>query len=301
MTGKIIVAGSINMDVVTQVTRHPRGGETVMGKSLHYIPGGKGANQAVSASRLSPHGAVLVGKVGQDGFGDSLRAFLNAENLALQHVSVSTTAPTGVAIITVSDDSENTIVVVAGSNGEVSPEDVLAVTLESGDVVVSPFEIPQPTIKAFFEQARKIGAHTVLNPAPAIPFIEGLHDLVDYLIVNETELAFYAHSVYVPETLDGIETMAKGLLSAHNRAVIVTLGAKGALCITHESTFHIAGNPVKAVDTTGAGDCFTGAFAVALSEQKSLQAAILFANQAASLSVQKLGASTSMPYRAELG
>lgn len=297
--GKIVVAGSINMDVVARTPRHPRPGETLFGSDLKYIPGGKGSNQAVAASRLS-EGVVLVGRLGEDAFGNALMDFLRGENLDLTHVSRTATAPSGVAIIVVDDQSENTIVVISGANFEVSPDDVRQVQFTADDVALAPFEIPQPTIAALFTAARAAGARTLLNPAPAAPFIDGLLDLVDVLIVNETELAFFAGREEVPSEESELKALAEALRTRSDQTIILTLGARGALCLSTDGWLHVPGREVKAVDTTGAGDCFTGALAVALFEGRPLAEAVNFANAAASLSVQKLGASDSLPYRADV-
>jgi ribokinase len=297
--GKIIVAGSINMDVVARTARHPVPGETIFGENLHYIPGGKGSNQAVAASRLSDH-VYLVGKLGRDPFGDSLTTFLNGERLYLDHLSYSETEVSGVALIVVDDQSENTIVVISGSNYAMTEDDVASIPIEADDVVVSVFEIPQPTIKALFERAQAVGAKTVLNPAPATAFIDGLQPLVDYLILNETELDFFAGTKTDSDDLDQLAASAKQLRTTPDQTVIVTLGGSGLLCVAGDERLRLEGQPVEAVDTTGAGDCFTGSFAVGLFEGMPLADALRFANTAASLSVQKLGASSSMPTREQV-
>lgn len=295
----IIVAGSINMDVVARTQHHPRPGETVIGNELHYIPGGKGSNQAVAASRLGGD-VMLVGKLGQDAFGDTLFTFLQKEKLNLEHLGRDAEAPTGTALIVVNAESENTIVVVPGSNGKVMPEDVEAVALDADTVVLSQFEIPQPTIVRLYKRARVAGARTVLNPAPAAPFETGLLELVDYLIVNETELAFFSGSEEAHNDKTTLIELARQLRYTKTQTIIITLGAAGLLCVHGDNVLEVPGQKVKAVDTTGAGDCFAGALAVALSEGRELEAALRFANQAAALSVQRLGASASLPYRDEL-
>ncbi|TVR19263.1 MAG: ribokinase [Anaerolineaceae bacterium] len=294
--GRIIVAGSINMDVVARVKAHPQLGETVFGTDLQFIPGGKGSNQAIAASRLTD-GVLLAGMLGVDAFGDTLMTFLQGENLDLRHVGRVDTAPTGTALIAVSDASENTIIVVPGSNAHLQPADVSKIPIDPDDVVVSVFEIPQETIRALFARAHDVGAKTVLNPAPANPFIPSLLALTDYLIVNETELAFFADGASVTDNLADIKVNARNLRSSESQTIIVTLGDKGAVGFEGDAMIHVAGHTVNAVDTTGAGDCFVGALSVALSEGRNLKAALEFANSAAALSVQKLGASTSMPYR----
>ncbi|MGJ3237912.1 MAG: ribokinase [Anaerolineae bacterium] len=296
---RIIVAGSINMDVVARTTHHPQAGETVFGQDLHYIPGGKGSNQAVASSRLHPN-VMLVGKLGRDPFGEALTTFLQGERLNLDHISYSDDTPSGVALITVNQVSENTIVVVSGSNYQLSPIDIEALELRADDIVVSVFEIPQETIKTLFKRARAVGATTVLNPAPATRFIEGLLPLVDYMIVNETELAYFAEERATPTDADTLEAHIKRWRASPQQTVIVTLGARGALCVRGDERVLVDGLAVEAIDTTGAGDCFTGAVAVALAEGQSLMQTLRFANHAAALSVQKLGASASLPTREAL-
>ncbi len=294
--GKIVVAGSINMDVVVRTARQPRPGETLFGHDLHYIPGGKGSNQAVAASRLRDD-VYLVGKLGRDPFGDALTQFLEEENLALDYLRYSENHPSGIALITVDDESENTIIVVSGSNFEFTPDDIQDVPLTADDIVVSVFEIRQQTIKALFTKAKAVGAKTVLNPAPAATFTDGLLPLVDYLIVNETELAYFAGRDVSSDDPAILQEQAARLRQFPEQHIIITLGAEGVLCVWRDEVMRVEGIRVKAVDTTGAGDCFTGALAVGLSEQLPLEAALRFANTAASLSVQELGASTSMPRR----
>lgn len=295
---KIVVVGSINMDVVALTAQRPQLGETVFGSDVKFIPGGKGSNQAVAASRLTD-GVTLVGKLGQDAFGTALHQFLVSENLDLQYLGFSKTAPTGTAIITVDANHENTIIVISGANYEISVDDVEAVALDAGDFVVAPFEVPQAAIKAIFQKAKRVGAKTILNPAPAAPFADGLSELCDIIVVNETELAFFAQAA-AGENLDAIQSQARTMQSRSNQTIVVTLGSKGAAYLQGKSFTSMAGRRVNAVDTTGAGDCFVGALAVGLLEGRDLPDAIRFANIAASLSVQKLGASDSLPHRDEV-
>ena len=301
MIGNIIVLGSINMDVVVTAPRHPEAGETIFGDALAFIPGGKGNNQAVSASRLLQAGnpVKLIGSLGDDAFGNDLHGFLIKEKLDLRYLKRDPSLPTGTALITVNADGENTIVVISGANSNIRPADIADVTFDSNDSVVSQFEVPQDTIKVAFEQAKASGASTLLNPAPAGDFIEGLQALVDYLIVNETELALLAQRE-VPTSDDSIIESARSVRSHKEQVVIVTLGGKGLLCVNNDAVIRLSGHDVPVVDTTGAGDCFVGALAVALSEGQTLQDALTFANRAASLSVQKQGATSSLPYRHEL-
>src|SRR6202790_2838436 len=184
--GRVFVAGSINMDVVATADRHPRIVETVAGHALLYFPGGKGANQAVAAAKLGAP-TTLIGRLGKDAFGDQLKAFLAAQGVELGFVQQTAEAHSGTALITTAN-ADNTIVVVAGANALVCAADVAAPVLAKGDIAVSQFEIPLAAITAFFKRARAAGATTILNPAPAIEFDRALLNLVDILILNETEL-----------------------------------------------------------------------------------------------------------------
>jgi ribokinase len=297
--GRVFVAGSINMDVVTTAARHPRIGETVAGKEILYLPGGKGANQAVAAVKLGAP-TVLVGRLGTDAFGRDLKAFLASQKIDLSLVRETSEVHSGTAIITVAD-SDNTIVVVPGANALVTPDDVIAVPLVNGDVAVSQFEIPLPTISAFFKRARAAGATTILNPAPAIEVGCELLDLVDILILNETELSLLAKR----ELLDTNDHMQLVEAAAHLRGntdkiVCITLGKRGVLALVAGKPLVIPGRSVKAVDTTGAGDCFVGAVAALLADGKPIQSALEYANVAASIAVQRIGAAPSMPTMAEI-
>jgi ribokinase len=296
--GRVFIAGSINMDVVATADRHPKVGETVAGRQVLYFPGGKGANQAVAASRLGTK-TTLIGRLGKDSFGAELRTFLGAQGIELGSVRDADTH-SGTAIITVAA-SDNTIVVIPGSNALVGADDVADVPLAKGDVAVSQFEIPLPTIAAFFQRARSAGATTLLNPAPAQKMSAELLALVDILVLNETELGFLAGV----ELSDGDEAatiidVARQLQAREDQIICVTLGKRGVLALAGREEFAVPGRVVKAVDTTGAGDCFVGALAAQLAKGVSLRAALAFANAAASISVQRMGAGPSMPTAAEV-
>lgn len=293
---KIIVLGSINMDVVTKTTRHPRVGETVFGHDLQYIAGGKGANQAVAAARLGDT-IHLIGKLGDDAFGHTLREFLSGENLDLSRVGVSSTAPSGTAIIVVDENSDNTIIVISGSNADLTIDDIADIEISPSDIVLSQFEVPQPVIQHLFTKARAVGATTIFNTAPAQPCDSALLDVVSYLVLNETELAFYAGTESIPETPDAIIQTAQTLRANRDQTIIVTLGAQGVMCINTETSVTVPAFKVDAIDTTAAGDCFVGAFAVGLSEGQSVESALRFACGASALSVQVFGASVSLPTR----
>ena len=297
--GRVFVAGSINMDVVATADRHPRIGETVAGRALLYFPGGKGANQAVAAAKLGAP-TTLIGRLGSDAFGDQMNTFLVAQGVDLSFVRQTTEADTGTAIITVAK-VDNTIVVIPGANALVSATDVAAPIIAKGDIAVSQFEIPQPAIHAFFVHARAAGATTILNPAPAIGFGHELLDLVDILILNETELGFLT-TTELRDT-DGharIAEAARALLAVKDKIICVTLGKRGLLALVGGKPLIIPGRDVRAVDTTGAGDCFVGAVAAQLAAGCPIGDALNYANAAASICVQRMGAAPSMPSAAEV-
>jgi ribokinase len=297
--GRVFVAGSINMDVVATADRHPRIGETVAGNAVLYFPGGKGANQAVSAVKLGAP-TTLIGRLGKDAFGDELKAFLAAQGVDLSFVQETAGAHTGTAIITIAN-ADNTIVVIPGANALVNAADVEAPALAKGDIAVSQFEIPLAAISAFFKRARAVGATTILNPAPAIEAKRELLDLVDILILNESELGFLTRTG-LRDTDDHarfIEAI-RSLQTSKDKVICVTLGKRGALALVDGHPLIMPGRTVEAVDTTGAGDCFVGAVAAQLAERKSIRDALVYANSAASICVQRMGAAPSMPTAAEV-
>jgi ribokinase len=295
---RVFVAGSINMDVVATADRHPLVGETVAGNAVLYFPGGKGANQAVAAAKLGAP-TTLIGRLGSDAFGQQLRTFLAAQGVDLAYVRDTAEAHTGTALITIAN-ADNTIVVVPGANALVSADDVGVPVFAKGDVAVSQFEIPRPTITAFFRRARDAGATTILNPAPAKMFGPELLDLVDILVLNETELGFLTGTELreTDESARFVEA-ARSLRTSSDRMICVTLGKRGVLALTGDATI-IAGRAVEAVDTTGAGDCFVGALAAQLCEERAIRDALNYANAAASICVQRMGAAPSMPTAAEV-
>jgi ribokinase len=297
--GRVFVAGSINMDVVATADRHPQVGETVAGKAVLYFPGGKGANQAVAAAKLGTS-STLIGRLGTDTFGQELRTFLAAQGIDLALVKDTAEAHTGTALITIAN-ADNTIVVVPGANALVSADDVSAAILAKGDVAVSQFEIPLPAIRAFFQRARAAGATTILNPAPAIKFGRELLDLVDVLVLNETELALLAGTELRDSDDDARFVEAIRLLQTRaEQTVCVTLGRRGVLAVVNGEASVIAGRAVKAVDTTGAGDCLVGALAAQLARGSAILDALNYANAAASICVQRMGAAPSMPTAVEV-
>jgi ribokinase len=299
MMGGVFVAGSINMDVVATASRHPKIGETVAGSSVLYFPGGKGANQAVAAAKLGAP-TTLIGRLGADAFGRDLKSFLAAQGIDLRFVRETPDAHSGTAIITLAD-ADNTIVVVPGANALVSAADIATVSLATSDVAVSQFEIPLPTIRAFFARAREAKALTILNPAPMAAFDRKLLDLVDILILNETELGVLTDTeLGDTDDLDPFIDAARSLGTGPDRVICVTLGKRGVMALVNGNPVILPGRAVHAVDTTGAGDCFVGALAAQLANGKTLEDALSYANAAASICVQRMGAAPSMPTAAEV-
>jgi len=297
--GRVFVAGSINMDVVATADRHPKIGETVAGTAVHYFPGGKGANQAVAAAKLGAP-TTLIGRLGADSFGHQLRHFLALQGVDLTLVKDTTDTHSGTAVITVAD-ADNTIVVVPGANALLSAADVATAALAKGDVAVSQFEIPKPAIAAFFQRARAAGATTILNPAPALACGSELLALVDILVLNETELALLSGIDLRDSDEPAIfAEAAQRLAVGADGIVCVTLGRRGVLALVNGESMLIAGRIVKALDTTGAGDCFVGALAAQLANGAALRGAFEYANIAASICVQRMGAAPSMPTAAEV-
>lgn len=297
--GRVFVAGSINMDVVATADRHPRIGETIAGHAVLYFPGGKGANQAVAAAKLGAP-TTLIGRLGKDAFGQQLRAFLAAQGIDLTFVQITAEAHSGTAIITVAA-ADNTIVVIPGANALVSAADVEAAVLAKDDVAVSQFEIPLPAISAFFRRARAAGATTIVNPAPAIEFDRELLDLVDILVLNDTELGLLAKTeLHDSDDDTRLIDAARSLQAGSDRIICVTLGKRGVVALVSGAPLIIPGRAVKAVDTTGAGDCFVGALAAQLAGGNPIHDALDYANAAASICVQRMGAAPSMPTAAEV-
>jgi ribokinase len=279
---------------VATADRHPRVGETVAGNAVLYFPGGKGANQAVAAAKLGA-ATTLIGRLGKDAFGDELKAFLAAQGIDLSFVQQTPDAHTGTAIITVAN-ADNTIVVIPGANALVSAADVAAPTLAKGDIAVSQFEIPLPAISAFFKRARATGATTILNPAPAIEFGRELLDLVDILVLNESELGFLTKiELHDTDDYPRFIEAARSLQTNKDKTICVTLGKRGIVALIDDRSHVDLGHAVKAIDTTGAGDCFVGAVAALLADGQPLQSAFGYANIAASICVQRMGAAPSMP------
>jgi ribokinase len=291
--GNVCVVGSLNTDLVAFADRHPLIGETVTGSAFEVFAGGKGLNQAVAAARAGA-AVSFIGAVGHDSFGDDLLAVLSDADIDLAFVARSERG-TGVAHIVVNADGDNSIVVVPNANGTVTPAQVRASShlIEAADVLLLQFELPMDAVEEAARIAKAAGTTVVLNPAPATKVPEALLGTVDVIIPNETEAA----------TLAGVEGSAKVLAEVlferyQLGATLITLGDDGVLVATQDAMALIPAFSVEeVVDTTGAGDCFCGNLAAALSEDKSLDEAATWATAAAGLSVQEQGAAPSMPMR----
>lgn len=304
----ILVVGSINADLVVRTSRFPKPGETISGEDLQVIPGGKGANQAVAAAR---HGAsvAMFGRVGKDNFGDLL-----FENLKSNHVDTNLIrrddASTGTAIILVNADGQNSIVLSAGANGNVSSSDVENVSFSTFNLLLLQLEIPIPTVLSAAKEAKENGLRVILNPAPAKELRNELIALADYIIPNETELNLLTG---LPVTdIPSAEAAAQRLRERGAQDVIVTLGSKGALLVTGEEATHVEAYPVEVVDTTAAGDAFIGGFAAKLLESDSLlsmreqapalqiTSVVRYACACGALAATKFGAQPSLPTKEEV-
>lgn len=299
MASRIVVVGSSNTDMIIQAARIPRPGETILGGQFSMAAGGKGANQAVAAARAG--GAVtFVARVGDDMFGQqAIKGFVH-DGINVDHVLKDSQAASGVALIFVAEDGENSIGVASGANARLSPEDVRAAAsaIADADVLVMQLETPLETVQAAAELAAAEGIRVILNPAPAQPLSDELLRHISVLTPNETEA-----ELLTGIQVDGEEAAAQAAKALRDKGietVIVTLGARGVFVSSSDFVGAIAGFKVKAVDTTAAGDVFNGALAVALAEARPLSEAVRFANAAAALSVTKLGAQPSAPSRQEI-
>lgn len=296
--GKVIIAGSINMDIITRVTQLPQTGETISGKSVEYLPGGKGLNQAVASTKMGAE-TILISCLGNDVFANPLKQFIASHHIDMTFVKNSN-KESGTAFITVANNGQNTIVVVAGSNADVSTASIEAVKIKADDIIVSQFEIPIAPIIALFQKAKQAGARTILNPSPIQSISAELMSLVDILIINETELGYLAQKIITPQTpVEIIIQYAQEIKSRPAQTIIVTLGAKGAVLVSDTACL-IDGHNVAAIDTVGAGDCFAGVIAAQLLNQKNPHECVKIANKAASICVTRKGAAPSMPTAAEL-
>ena len=293
---KIVVIGSINMDLVTICDRAPNGGETLLGSEFFQIPGGKGANQAVTIGKLGSR-VVILGKVGDDLFGKELLSSMDKNGVDIQFIEKAPVS-TGIAKIVVEKNGQNRILVVPGANSYVDIEyiDNHLDVIKDCDVVIGQLEIPISTVEYAFKKAKEYGKITILNPAPAIKLSEELIKNSDYIIPNESELEVITGMKI--ESFDGIIEAAKKVIKMGVKGLIVTLGEKGSLYLGNDKFTKHSAYKVKAIDTTAAGDSFIGGFVTRL--DLGVDKAIEFATKVSAISVTKRGAQTSIPTMEEV-
>lgn len=296
----LAVIGSLNMDIVNRVQQAPQLGETIRSLETSFVPGGKGANQAVAAARAGAT-VEMIGAIGDDAYGQILKTILTKAGSETRGVTVKTGFPSGVAFITVDAQGGNSIIVSEGANGQLSIQDIKknASLMMNVDRVLFQNEIPYPTLLYALEYLASLNKYIIYNPAPALEVPMEVYRWVSLLILNETEA----------ETLTGlkVDTEEEILLASQSlmqkgcQEVILTLGAKGLLYTSQEGmTLRMKGFEVVALDTTAAGDTFVGAYAAGISENMTIQDALRFASGAAALAVTRKGAQTSIPLRTEI-
>lgn len=295
----IVVVGSSNTDMIIKVPHVPVPGETIIGGTFSTAAGGKGANQAVAAARAGGD-VTFVARVGEDMFGQKAKDGFVKDNINVDHVLNDKDAPSGVALIFVGEDGENSIAVASGANANLSPSDVEAASdaISSADILIMQLETPLETVQKAAMIASENGVKVILNPAPACELSDDILSHVSILTPNESEAELLTGIKVESEKDAGAAAdalMAKGI-----ETVVVTMGAKGAFVVTADSKESVSGFSVKAVDATAAGDVFNGTLAVGMAEGKPLKEAVRFANAAAALSVTKLGAQPSAPTRQEI-
>ena len=294
----LVVIGASHIDFTIYVGRIPRVGETVTGGHFRRSLGGKGANQAVAASKLGVK-TYLISRVGNDIFGNEIIKILKDEGVNVDYVFRDPKRHTGIAFILVDKNGRNIIAVASGADESLSPTDVAkALNSLKPKVLLAQLEVPIGSVYEGLRRAKELGATTILNPAPYRDFPIGMLKYVDILTPNEVELSMLVHGEL--NSIDDYIVASRKLLSLGVKVIITTLGSKGALLVTKGKSVRIPAFSVKVVDTVGAGDAFNGALASALIEGLSLEEAVKFANAAAALSVSRYGAAESMPYRDEV-
>lgn len=294
----ILVIGSSNTDLVVQADRLPAPGETILGGQFFVSPGGKGANQAVAAARLSS-GISFCCKVGSDDYGKAAKALFEKEGIDTRYVISTADYPSGVALITVDSKGENCIVVASGANMQMTREDIDKIDdFAKYPYILAQLETPLEVIEYAAKKAKEVGSRFILNPAPACPLNESLLGCVDIITPNETEAEILT-GIKVESDQDAIRA-ARVLFEKGVSNVVITLGSRGCLVYDGTTATFVDAFKVKAVDTTAAGDVFNGAMTVALSEGKTLIQAAQFGCAASSIAVTRKGAQASAPSREEV-
>ncbi len=299
MDSKILVIGSSNSDMVIQAAKLPAPGETVMGKKFFMNPGGKGANQAVAASRMGGP-VAFISKIGNDIFGKQAVYAFKKEGIITEYVITDPSSPSGVALITVDDKGENSIVVAPGANSKLSKEDIeqAKAALEEAEIILMQLEVPMETVEYAAALAAILHKKLILNPAPAQALSLELLKNVYILTPNETEASIISGIKVVDEPSAAMAAAKIKQMGVKN--IIITLGAKGAYVLSDHFSGIVPAEEVQAIDTTAAGDVFNGALTVGILEGLSIEEAVAFANSAATISVTRIGAQSSIPYRKEI-
>lgn len=298
-TNKIVVLGSCNTDMVVKSSRLPVPGETILGGTFMMNPGGKGANQAVAAARLGGN-VTFITKTGNDLFGRQSIELYNDEHINTDYIYSDPDLPSGVALISVDEKGENCIVVASGANGTLLPPDLVEAEKEitSACILLMQLEIPMETVEYAAKKAKENNVKVILNPAPAQPLSNDFLKNVYMMIPNETEAEIIS-GVKVHDW-ESAKKAADIICSKGVQIVVITMGSMGALLKEGNEYHKISALKVDAVDTTAAGDTFCGAISVAISEGKNLKDAIAFANQSSAITVTRMGAQSSIPYRREV-
>lgn len=296
---KILVVGSSNTDMVIKTEHLPRPGETVLGGTFFMNPGGKGANQAVAIARLGGYVSFIC-KTGSDIFGHQSQQLFEEEGIETSYIFSDSKNPSGVALITVDAHAENCIVVASGANAALLPSDLASAVeaIEEADLVLLQLEIPMDTVEYVAEAAYRKGKKVILNPAPAQALSPSLLRHLSIITPNEMEAEMISGIRITDE--NSAREAARAIVGMGVECVIITLGAKGALIHCDGADEFIPALRVEAVDTTAAGDVFNGALTVALAEERSLAEAVRFACKASAISVTRVGAQSSAPYRIEV-
>lgn len=296
---QILVVGSSNTDMVIKAAHLPRPGETILGGTFFMNPGGKGANQAVAIARLGGP-VTFICKTGSDIFGYQSQQLFEEEGINTSYIFSDPEHPSGVALITVDEQAENCIVVASGANANLLPSDLEKAeeAIEQADLVLMQLEVPMETVRFVADMAWEKGKKVILNPAPAHPLSAELLRRLYLITPNETEAEMIS-GVKITDESSAIEA-ARVLSGMGVQNVIITLGSKGALLYSDGKSEKVPAWKVEAVDTTAAGDVFNGALTVALSEGRDLKEATRFACKASAISVTRVGAQSSAPYRNEV-
>ena len=296
----IIVVGSLNMDLVVRTPHMPAVGETIFGQDFISNPGGKGANQAIAAARLGGK-VTMIGRVGIDNYGEVMIDRLRKEKIDTAFIQKDKDVSTGIALITVDKSGQNTIVVVSGANMRLLPDQMEEALVKKNQmsVMLLQLESPLECVERAARIAKNRGAKVILNPSPVSRFPREFLHLIDILVPNEIE-ANQLTGLPV-STIEQAEAAGRELVKMGVGSVVITLGKKGAVVIRRDlETFHLHGHAVQVLDTTAAGDAFTGGLAVGLAEKLTLIDAARYGNAAAALTVTHLGAQSSLPYRSQV-